>query len=391
MKNKLAAYSWHLLKKSGAFLQSLHEKRHLLGNGSVVHVVGLAPWKSCVPVWFPERKFIFYKKSMKADAQDSLIQRLRKHPSDQIMIWAYKADQDFLKTVRKQDNTVFYVEDGFLRSVKQGGSMTPPISIVVDTKAPYFDARHSTDLEDLLNNFDFASQPDLVARAEYCIKEMLESGISKYNPTAKTELDLDRLAAGRKKILVVGQVENDASIQFGCKAKLTNNDLVRLAKAENPDDLIIYKPHPDVLLGYRNELSDPKEVEDIATILRDPVRLSDILSQVDHVYTITSLVGLEALLRGLPVTCLGAPFYSGWGLTDDRQITGRRQRKLTVEQLFAIAYIIYPIYSNPFSKSKFEIEDALHLMKQMIGQGPTKEASIANCEPVVLSPITERI
>ena len=31
----------------------------------------------------------------------------------------------------------------------------------------------------------------------------------------------------------------------------------------------------------------------------------------------TSLLGFEALLRGMPVTTLGAPFYAGWGLTDD--------------------------------------------------------------------------
>ena len=31
----------------------------------------------------------------------------------------------------------------------------------------------------------------------------------------------------------------------------------------------------------------------------------------------TSLMGFEALLRGIPVTTLGTPFYAGWGLTTD--------------------------------------------------------------------------
>ena len=30
----------------------------------------------------------------------------------------------------------------------------------------------------------------------------------------------------------------------------------------------------------------------------------------------TSLMGFEALLRDLPVTTYGAPFYAGWGLHD---------------------------------------------------------------------------
>ncbi len=35
-----------------------------------------------------------------------------------------------------------------------------------------------------------------------------------------------------------------------------------------------------------------------------------------QVWTMTSLLGFEALLRGKPVTCLGAPFYvESWGLT----------------------------------------------------------------------------
>ncbi|HMS61355.1 MAG TPA: SAF domain-containing protein, partial [Solirubrobacteraceae bacterium] len=34
-----------------------------------------------------------------------------------------------------------------------------------------------------------------------------------------------------------------------------------------------------------------------------------------EVWAMTSLLGVEGILRGIPVTCLGAPFYAGWGLT----------------------------------------------------------------------------
>lgn len=56
------------------------------------------------------------------------------------------------------------------------------------------------------------------------------------------------------------------------------------------------------------------------------------------------LAGFEALLRGKKVTTVGAPFYSGWGLTDDRQQIARRDRKLSIEEIFAGAYILYPFY-----------------------------------------------
>ena len=50
------------------------------------------------------------------------------------------------------------------------------------------------------------------------------------------------------------------------------------------------------------------------------VREGDIkhwIAWCDRLETMTSLAGFEALIRGKPVTCLGAPFYAGWGLTRD--------------------------------------------------------------------------
>jgi capsular polysaccharide export protein len=45
--------------------------------------------------------------------------------------------------------------------------------------------------------------------------------------------------------------------------------------------------------------------------------LASLLAQVDGVHVICSLAGFEALLRGVPVTVHGVPFYAGWGLTRD--------------------------------------------------------------------------
>ena len=53
---------------------------------------------------------------------------------------------------------------------------------------------------------------------------------------------------------------------------------------------------------------------------------------------------LEALIRGKEVTVFGAPFYAGWGLTDDRVKIKRRSRTLSIIELFAIVYLKYPRY-----------------------------------------------
>jgi capsular polysaccharide export protein len=52
-----------------------------------------------------------------------------------------------------------------------------------------------------------------------------------------------------------------------------------------------------------------------------------LINQVNEVWTMTSLLGFEALIRGKSVTCLGLPFYCGWGLTRDRQEVPRRHAR----------------------------------------------------------------
>ena len=156
--------------------------------------------------------------------------------------------------------------------------------------------------------------------------------------------------------------------RYGLPQRMRNNDLVRVAAAENPDATIIYRPHPDVLAGVRPRGSDPAEVADLCQLDTQPRALAEVLSCVDHVYTMTSLVGFEALLRGIRVTVLGAPFYGGWGLTDDRHDTGRRSRELTVEELFVGAYILYPHYFDPHSGERWSMEQAIEwLMDKSVG------------------------
>jgi len=76
------------------------------------------------------------------------------------------------------------------------------------------------------------------------------------------------------------------------------------------------------------------------------VPMAVLLDQVDEVHTLTSLAGFEALLRGKRVVCYGLPFYAGWGLTEDKLSfpTGRRGRKLHLDDLVAGALLLYPCY-----------------------------------------------
>jgi len=74
----------------------------------------------------------------------------------------------------------------------------------------------------------------------------------------------------------------------------------------------------------------------------------------------TSLLGFEALLRGKKVTCLGSPFYAGWGLTDDRAMpVTRRSASPDVIALAQAVLIDYPRYFDPKSGLPCPVEVAV--------------------------------
>jgi len=205
----------------------------------------------------------------------------------------------------------------------------------------YFDATRESDLEHILNHHEFRiTELDKAKKAIALIKR---HGISKYNHAPKRDMDSYFKPLKKSRVLVIGQVENDASIKYGCSSGCTNNELVKLAWRENPACEIIFKVHPDILSNKTSSQS-LSEISDICTIISDNIAPCSLFEMVDKVYTITSLMGFEALLFGLPVVCIGAPFYSNWGLTDDRQLVSRRHRKRTFEEVFCAAYILYPHY-----------------------------------------------
>ncbi|MEL6959589.1 MAG: capsular polysaccharide biosynthesis protein, partial [Pseudomonadota bacterium] len=176
--------------------------------------------------------------------------------------------------------------------------------------------------------------------------------LSKYNLHAATPPD--DLPSGRR-ILVPGQVEDDASIRLGTSDVVTNRALLAATRAANPSAVILYKPHPDVEAGLRDGIvNDAREYADVILSETSPIAA---LEAVDAVWTMTSTLGFEALLRGVPVTCLGTPFYAGWGLTDDRALPClRRTARPTLAQFVHAVLIDYPRYFDPVTARPCPVE-----------------------------------
>lgn len=250
------------------------------------------------------------------------------------MIWASKATNAVEPFTR--------IEDGFLRSRGLGADLTPPMSLVLDDLGIYYDPNHPSRLEEQIANSVHLSEAQR-ARAKALQSKIVAAGISKYNLSNRSEIST--LPHGHR-ILVPGQVEDDASIRQGASNVRTNLDLLRAARAANPDAVLIYKPHPDVETGLRQgAITDPLNIADVVLEDTNPITALD---AVDEVWTMTSLLGFEALIRGKIVTCLGTPFYAGWGLTQDHgDVPLRRNARPDLTALIHAAFIDYPRYFDP--------------------------------------------
>jgi capsular polysaccharide export protein len=258
------------------------------------------------------------------------------------MVWAGKADVGHGDATR--------VEDGFLRSRGLGAELVPPLSLVCDDLGIYYDPARPSRLEKWITA-RASLRPDQHTRARALIVAIRKAGLSKYN--LGLGADLSDVPSGHR-ILVPGQVEDDASIRSGTDVVRSNADLVRAVRAAHPTAVILYKPHPDVEAGLRSGGDTAAGLADHVLSQADPIALLD---QVDEVWTMTSLLGFEALLRGVPVVTLGVPFYAGWGLTSDRgDVPPRRRAEPTIEGLVHATLIDYPRYFDPVSRLPCPVE-----------------------------------
>lgn len=266
--------------------------------------------------------------------------RLNPNSQDRLVVWGAEADEEVLALARRTGASLVRMEDGFVRSVGLGSDFVAPLSLVLDQRGIYFDPRQASDLECLLNSMPFTAED--LRRAAKVRCDIVTNGITKYNveprqsPFWRTE--------GRKVVLVPGQVEDDASVRYGCTDVRTNLGLLEVVRQQHPAAFIVYKPHPDVVARNRSGRVHLKLAECYADAVETQCSIVSCIEFADEIHTMTSLAGFDALLRGKPVTVYGRPFYAGWGLTRDRLPIARRDRVLGLDELVAGVLLHYPIY-----------------------------------------------
>lgn len=314
--------------------------------------IGFSKWGlSLIQHFFPEgKKYIILN-----------LQELIKFGVDKdSYAYMYPAKEDFKirKYCEKNGIKVFLVEDGFIRSLSLGSSFFKPASIVIDSRGIYFDPSRESDLEYILNNYKF--DENIINRAKNLISLLLENKISKYNHLADKSIKVP----DKNIKLVIGQVDDDMSIKLGGYGFDSLKLLKTVKENSNKDDFIIYKPHPDVVAGIRKGLVKEEDLYKYSDLVVKEASLDSCFEVSNEVHTITSLSGLEALLRDKKVFTYGMPFYSGWGLTNDFRRCERRKRKLNLYELVAAAYILYPKYRSLKTLKKSTPEEILIEIKE---------------------------
>lgn len=319
-----------------------------------IYCVGVSLWKRAVmkPFFRLPACDLRFVPSLQKIPTDTLPENTR------LLVWG-RGKQPHLDFAAQHRLPVLHMEDGFVRSVGLGSNLVPPLSLVIDDLGIYFDANQTSRLEYILQNQEFSSE-DLNLATELQ-QQLIATQITKYNVGNRV---FRQPETDKPVLLVIGQVEDDASIRFGSPEICRNVDLLARVRHDNPQAYIIYKPHPDVVSGNRVGNIAPEDLAKLADQVETEADILSCLNAADEVHTMTSLTGFEALLRGKTVCCYGLPFYAGWGLTRDLLNLPRRTRKLSLPELICGTLVYYPTYVHPTKQRRIDAATAINVLAE---------------------------
>ncbi|MDK4721535.1 MULTISPECIES: capsular polysaccharide biosynthesis protein [unclassified Rhizobium] len=250
------------------------------------------------------------------------------------------------------------VSGGFLQS--PGASTAPPVSIVTDDLGIHFSAHQPSRLETLLQA---GPRHKDIGRASDLRQRIVRERLCQDNHLPEGAVLLRR--NHRRRLLLIDQAIGDRSIESAGADAGAFARMWAAARADRNADIII-KCHADVVAGRAKGFLQPYIHTGGVQFVDKAVSLHSILDLVDEVWTVSSHLGLEALLREIPVVTFGMPFYAGWGLTDDRAegaaaiaARARRTRHVNIDEFADAAFLQYSRYVDPVSRHPITAEQAV--------------------------------
>ena len=287
--------------------------------------------------------------------------------------WGYKATASKVRELAKKNNLPYIaLEDGFIRSFDLGVNNAIPMSLSVDHFGCYYDCNQESFIEILLKDRTWFDK-DLEQRCINLINLIKEYEISKYNkalPCNKDILFKEKSGSDRLKLLIIDQTFNDASLILGGADDKVSLSMCSLLKEKYINYDIYIKTHPDVISGAKKGALDLNFFKNSGikfNLIDTNYNAIALLKSFDVVFSITSQMGFEALLLNKEVHCFAMSFYSGYGLTHDHFANSNLTRRnliknVTLQELFAAAYLKLCRYVNPITACRTNLEDILDLI-----------------------------
>ncbi len=149
-------------------------------------------------------------------------------PGERLVVWGDRFPR-LADETRQRGFGLLRAEDGFVRSSGLGSAFVPSCSFVLDDLGLYYDPAQSSRFEALAASFE--TTPELTARAAALRGRILAERITKYGLRGRPA---PLPASTRRKVLVVGQVEDDASVRLGAPEGGGNLGLLERARGRVP-------------------------------------------------------------------------------------------------------------------------------------------------------------
>ena len=225
----------------------------------------------------------------------------------------------------------------------------------------HYDVLNDNNLYSLLLS-DWQPSQEEFNEASQAIEMINKYCISKYNhyPIFQPEEDIDFA----NDILLIDQPINSESILASNANTYNFSKMIAYAFENFPNSKIYIKYHPNTIHGltdgYLKSFVEKNRLQDHPSIriISEQVNGASLFYYFDKVFTVTSSLGFEAVLRGKNVYSFGDSYYSGWGFTNT--IIGYSKPKLrTSMEVFISLFIKNSIYLNPFNEELGNILDVL--------------------------------
>ncbi len=264
-------------------------------------------------------------------------------------------------------------EEGFVRSVLPEiyAQRSPDlrhyannISYRLDSVGPHFLPRSNVGIRRFLKEHEFTEEQRVKGRDLRLL--LIEKNISKYN-----FVQGDR-PVGDDYVLVIDQAYNDLSVYLQGGEDGIFRHMLEAAIEENPGSKIAVKLHPEFKHRRTYLFPVPDEYKDKVVLFVDDTDIMMLLSASHSVYTFSSTVGLEAIIREKRAVVFGNPVYAGYGLSDDRCINLPTNRRLTADELVYALYLQNMLYLSPSTGERCHhlqaIDELLWLKKKFVAE-----------------------